>query len=220
MKLEIACFNLESAIIAQRAGADRIELCDGFSVGGITPGEKIFDAARKVVIVDLFAMIRPRGGNFTYSDAEFEQMKKQLLQLKKSGADGFVFGIVNVDGSINKNQNTELVELAKPLPCTFHRAVDSVNDSATALERIIDCGFKTVLTSGRKETAEEGITQLSELINQATGRIVIMPGGAVRSVNIDKLTENLNTFWYHSSGISSGEVANVDEIKLLKEKVK
>lgn len=220
MKLEIACFNLESALIAQRSGANRIELCDDFSVGGITPNYGTFETARKLITIELFVMIRPRGGDFSYSEDEFEQMKKDLIYFKSKGADGFVFGILNSDGSINKKQNSVLVELAKPLPCTFHRAFDIVNNLSEALEDVIACGFKTILTSGQKANAIEGIPQLTQLLNEARGRIVIMPGGGVRSFNIDLLKKNIATSYYHSSGIVSGEIADAKEIKSLREKLK
>ena len=156
MKLEIACFNLESALIAQQGGADRIELCDDFSVGGITPNYGTFETARKLISIDLFVMIRPRGGNFIYSDEEFEQMKRDILHFKKMNANGFVFGVLIEDGSINKKQNKELVELAHPLPCNFHRAFDVSKNLIKNLEDVIECGFKTILTSGQTKSAMEG----------------------------------------------------------------
>ena len=218
-KLEIACFNLESALIAQQGGADRIELCDDFSCGGITPNYGTFETARKLIHVDLFVMIRPRGGNFIYSNSEFEQMKKAILHFKKMNANGFVFGILNEDGSININQNKELVELAKPLTCSFHRAFDVSMELAKNLEDVIDCGFKTILTSGQTKSAIEGIEQLIELVNLAKDRIVIMPGGGVRSSNIELLKSKVVTSYYHSSAIIKNDIADLAEVKLLKEKL-
>lgn len=218
-KLEIACFNLESALIAQQGGADRIELCDDFSSGGITPNYGTFEAARKLIQIDLLVMIRPRGGNFIYTDAEFEQMKKDIIHLKKMNAGGFVFGILNEDGSINKKQNKELVELATPLPCSFHRAFDVSKDLSKNLEDVIACGFKTILTSGQTKSAVEGIEQLRELVKLSNNRIVIMPGGGVRSSNIELLKEKVQTSYYHSSAIVKADVADLGEVKLLKEKL-
>lgn len=219
-KLEIACFNLESALIAQQGGADRIELCDDFSSGGITPNYGTFETARKLIQLDLLVMIRPRGGNFIYTDTEFEQMKKDIVYLKKMNADGFVFGILNEDGSINVNQNKELVELANPLPCSFHRAFDVFNELNKNLEDVIACGFKTILTSGQTKSAVEGIEQLRELVKLSNNRIVIMPGGGVRSSNIELLKEKVQTAYYHSSAIVKADVADLGEVKLLKEKLK
>lgn len=218
-KLEIACFNLQSAIVAQQGGADRIELCDDFSAGGITPNYGTFETARKLITIPLFVMIRPRSGNFIYSDAEFEQMKKDIIHFKKMNADGFVFGILNEDLSINKNQNQQLLELAKPLPCTFHRAFDDSSDLKNSLEDVIDCGFKTILTSGKKKSALEGLEHLSRLIEYAKERIMIMPGGGVRSSNIDFIKKKLQTSYFHSSAIIENDQADINEVKSLKEKI-
>ena len=218
-KLEIACFNLQSAIIAQQGGADRIELCDDFSLGGLTPNYETFEIARKLITIPLFVMIRPRGGNFIYSDTELEQMKKDIIHFKKMNADGFVFGLLKEDLSINKNQNQQLMELAKPLPCTFHRAFDVAKDLKNSLEAVIDCGFQTILTSGNRKAAIEGLKNLSCLIEYANGRITIMPGGGVRSSNIDILKEKLETSFFHSSAIIENDQADINEIKLLKEKI-
>lgn len=219
-KLEIACFNLESALIAQQGGADRIELCDDFSCGGITPNYGTFETASKLISVDLFVMIRPRGGNFIYSTEEFEQMKKDILHFKKMNANGFVFGILNEDGSINIDQNKKLVELASPFICTFHRAFDVSKDLKKNLEDVIECGFKTILTSGQTKSAIEGIEQLKQLVELSKNRIVIMPGGGVRSSNIEFIKEHVVTSYYHSSGIVKNDVADLQEVKSLKGKIK
>ena len=127
-KIEIACFNLESALIAQKAGADRVELCADMLVGGTTPIIETIQQARKHLTIDLYVMIRTRGGNFVYSGAEFEQMKSEIEAIKKLGVNGFVFGILKDDNTINIEQNKVLVELANPFPCTFHRAFDAISD--------------------------------------------------------------------------------------------
>jgi copper homeostasis protein len=155
-KLEIACFNLESALIAQKSGADRIELCANMSVGGTTPSIEIIEQTKQNLTIDLYVMIRPRGGNFIYSNEEFQQMKDSILQIKKIGVNGFVFGILNEDETINIEQNTELINLAKPFSCTFHRAFDEVENYKTALEDVISCGFSTILTSGTFPNVMEG----------------------------------------------------------------
>jgi copper homeostasis protein len=219
-QLEIACFNLESALIAQNAGADRVELCADMSIGGTTPNFEITKQVRKLLTIDLNVMIRPRGGNFVYSEVEFQQMKNEILQFKKLAVNGFVFGILNENNSINKTQNTELVNLAKPFPCTFHRAFDEVEDAFQSLEDIIYCGFQTILTSGQKPNVIEGVNQLAELVSKANNRIIIMPGGGLRSTNIEFLQEKTKATFYHSSAITNeSETANPKEVKQLKSKL-
>ena len=216
-KLEIACFNLESALIAQKAGADRVELCDGIEVGGTTPNLETVRKVRQILTIDLFVMIRPRGGNFVYSGEEIEMMKKSIVEMKNVGVDGFVFGILNEDDLIHQQKNKELVELAKPFPCTFHRAFDEVFDYEKALEDVIDCGFSTILTSGTKPNVIEGIQILKQLVEKASNRITIMPGGGLRSSNSIELKKVLNTNFYHSSAITDkGEIVNYNEVTALK----
>ncbi|WP_291139278.1 copper homeostasis protein CutC [Flavobacterium sp. UBA7663] len=219
-KIEIACFNLESALIAQNAGADRVELCADMSVGGTTPTIEIIQQARENLSIDLYVMIRPRGGNFVYSEAEFKHMKSEIEIIKKLGVNGFVFGNLKDDKTINLEQNKVLVELAKPFPCTFHRAFDAVSNYEQALEDVISCGFSTILTSGTFPNVMEGKEVLKQLVIQANNRIEIMPGGGLRSINILELNEMVNANWYHSSAITDvSETANPDEIIQLKKKL-
>lgn len=219
-QLEIACFNSDSFRIAQESGADRIELCANMKVGGTTPDFELTKQARELLTIDLNVMIRPRGGNFVYSDVEFEQMKNEILQFKEIGVNGFVFGILNENHSINKVKNTELINLAKPLPCTFHRAFDEVHDAFQSLEDVIDCGFQTILTSGQKPNVIEGVNRLAELVSKANNRITIMPGGGLRSNNIEFIQEKTKATFYHSSAITDGsETANPKEVQQLKSKL-
>jgi copper homeostasis protein len=219
-KTEVACFDLESALIAQKAGADRVELCVDMYVGGTTPTIETIKKALEHLTIDLYVMIRPRGGNFVYSEAELEQMKMEIETIKKLGVNGFVFGILNEDKTINIEQNIALVELAKPFPCTFHRAFDEVLDYKQALEEVISCGFSTILTSGTSPNVMEGKEVLKQLVIQANNRIEIMPGGGLRSTNISELNEIVNANWYHSSAITDGsEIANPEEIIQLKKKL-
>ena len=219
-KIEIACFNLQSALIAQKAGADRVELCADMTFGGTTPLIETIQQAREHLTIDINVMIRSRGGNFVYSDSEFEQMKSEIETIKKLGVNGFVFGILKEDNTINIQQNKALVELAKPLPCTFHRAFDQVLDNKQALEDVISCGFSTILTSGTFPNVMEGKEVLKQLVIQANNRIEIMPGGGLRSTNISELDEMVNANWYHSSTITDGsETANQEEIIKLKKKL-
>jgi len=219
-KLEIACFNPESAVIAQQGGADRIELCANIKEGGTTPDLEITRQTREQLTIPLYVMIRPRGGSFVYSEDEFQQMKKEIQQFKTLGVNGFVFGILNHDRTINMKQNSELVAMAKPLPCTFHRAFDEVTDVLLSLEDVIQCGFSTILTSGTMPNVVEGITVLQQLVEKANNRITIMPGGGLRSGNIKKLQQHTNAGFYHSSAITDGsETANIDEVRTLKSNV-
>lgn len=216
-QLEIACFNYESAIIAQESGADRIELCDNMQLGGTTPNVVLAVRVREKLSIKMHVIIRPRGGGFVYSDEEFTEMKQDIKSFKKLGIDGFVFGILNPDGSVNKKQNEELVNLASPFSCTFHRAFDHVNSIEQALEDVIDCGFQTILTSGRGKNVEEGIDDLILIQKLAKDRIEIMPGGGLRSSNIKLLQEKLQPTFYHSSAITNNtETANPEEIKELR----
>ena len=219
-QLEIACFNLESALIAQENGADRVELCAEMHLGGTTPNFETIKKAKENLSIDVYVMIRPRGGNFVYLKEEFQQMKSDIEAIKKLDVNGFVFGILNEDKSVNIAQNTELVNLAKPVPCTFHRAFDEVDNYKSALEDVISCGFKTVLTSGTFPKVMEGKEVLKELVLQANNRITIMPGGGLRSTNITELDELVNAEFYHSSAITDGsETANPNEIIHLKKQI-
>lgn len=216
-KIEIACFNPESAIIAFENGADRIELCDGLSEGGTTPNFETTKQLREKINIPIFVMIRPRGGDFTYSDAEFEQMKEELVQLKSLRIDGFVFGILDENEEVNVEQNKALIELANPLPCTFHRAFDRAKGLESSLEKVIDCGFKTILTSGQKPNVSEGKENLKKLAELSNGRIEILVGGGLRSTNIEEIREYTQAQYFHSSAITNGgSCANADEVIALK----
>jgi copper homeostasis protein len=219
-QLEIACFTLESALIAQENGADRVELCADMAVGGTTPDFKTVQQARENLTIDLYVMIRPRGGDFVYTDAEFQQMQADITALKQFNVDGFVFGILKEDQTINYEQNKVLVELAKPFPCTFHRAFDEVDHAFEALEQIIDLGFKTILTSGQAQNVTDGMNQLTDLVSKANKRITIMPGGGLRSTNIETIQQFTKAVFYHSSAITDGsETADAMEIQALKSKL-
>ncbi|WP_126654206.1 copper homeostasis protein CutC [Chryseobacterium aureum] len=218
-KIEIACFNPESAVIAFENGADRIELCDGLSEGGTTPGFETLKNLREKMTIPIFVMIRPRGGDFTYTDSEFEQMKNDLVRLKSLNADGFVFGILDENDEVNVDQNKALVQLAAPLPCTFHRAFDRAASLEDSLEKVIECGFTTILTSGQKPNVSEGKENLKKLVELSDGRIEILVGGGLRSSNIEEIRSVTNANYFHSSAITDGGAfANPDEVVALKSK--
>jgi copper homeostasis protein len=200
--LEIACFNFASARIAEQSGADRIELCEKYSEGGITPGVELIQNAKSQIRIPVHVMIRPRAGNFVYRDSEFEEMKNSIQQCKDLEADGVVFGILDENNLTDKKRCMELVTLAKPMSTTFHRAFDEVKNPLEALEEIMDCRFDRILTSGQKKTALEGAELISELINIANNRTIIMPGGGVRSENILQLRNKTSATEFHSSAIN------------------
>ncbi|MBD1425339.1 copper homeostasis protein CutC [Sphingobacterium arenae] len=215
-KIEIACFNIEAARIAQQHGADRVEFCADMQVGGTTPDLRETEIVRRELHIALHVMIRPRGGNFVYSMQEFAQMKNDILTYNALGADGFVFGILDEAGNIDKQKNNALVELAGGKPCTFHRAFDEVSDSVQALEDIIACGFTTVLTSGCAPNVVSGQEELKRLVQQARDRITIMPGGGLRSTNIKRIWQDTDAAYFHSSAITDGsETAVGEEVKAL-----
>lgn len=218
--LEIACFEITSAETALRSVADRIEFCAEQQLGGITPNIDEFRYLKSVYRKPIYVMIRPKGGDFYYSDLEFEVMKKDLLQFKKSGADGFVFGILNSGNTIDIHRNKVLVDLAGDIPCTFHRAFDRTPDLDAAIKHLIDIGFKAVLTSGGKSSAMEGKENLRNLIEKYGSQIEILIGGGVRSGNITELKNFIKGTHFHSSAIPSYEVfASDEEIKKLKKSI-
>jgi len=198
-KLEIIGFNIESCIAAQEAGANRIELCAGPGEGGTTPSYGFIKAAREKLQIELYAMIRLRGGDFLYSDDDFEIMKNDVAICKELGCNGIVTGILTTDGKVDKNRCRELIEMAYPLEATFHRAFDRVADPFEALEDIIELGFERILTSGLKPKAMDNLELLSKLVKQSDERIIIMPGSGVTAENIITIAESTGAKEFHSS---------------------
>jgi copper homeostasis protein len=196
---EVVVFSAEGAIDAQNGGAQRVELCENSTEGGTTPSIGTISIARKQLHIKLFVMIRPRGGDFLYSINEFEAMRADIEYCKKNGVDGVVFGILNSNGSVDTHRCKLLVEIAKPLSVTFHRAYDRTSNPKKALEDIIACGFNRILTSGQKPTAKEGIDLIAEIIKQADGRIIIMPGGGVRKENVIEIKKKTGAVEFHTS---------------------
>ena len=197
--LEAIGFNIESCTIDQLAGAHRIELCDNPGEGGTTPSYGFIKAARKNLQIDLFPIIRPRGGDVLYSDDEFEVMKADVKICKELECDAVVIGMLYSDGTVDKKRCSQLVELAYPLGVTFHRAFDRVADPLKALEDIIDVGCERILTSGLQPNALDGAEMIASLIKQANERIIIMPGSGVRSDNIIELAKKTGATEFHSS---------------------
>lgn len=197
--LEICCYNFQSALIAAEAGADRIELCADAGEGGTTPGKGTIQRVRASVQTELYPIIRPRGGDFLYTADEFAIMKADILLCKELGCDGVVIGMLNADGSIDKDRCAQLVELAYPMGVTFHRAFDRAANPFEALEDIISIGCERILTSGQKPVAGEALSLLNELVRQSNERIIIMPGSGVRAANIRTIAEATDATEFHSS---------------------
>ncbi len=201
MILEIAVFNYESALVAANTGADRLELCDNYAAGGITVSREVLKHVRENIAIPVFPIIRPRGGDFYYTGEEFNTMKTSILRCKELGFEGVVLGILNEDKSIDIKRTLELVAIASPLEVTFHRAFDDCINPLKSLEQIISCGCKRILTSGKKPSAIEGKELLAELVGLAGNRIVIMPGGGVRSTVLKELIMTTAATEFHSAAL-------------------
>jgi copper homeostasis protein len=197
--LEIAVFNIESAIQAAQSGADRLELCENPQEGGTTPSYGTLKITREKISIPVFPIIRPRGGDFLYSDAEFRAMAQDLRLCKELGFEGVVIGLLQKDGSIDVQRTKELVALAYPMEVTFHRAFDRCNDPFRGLEDIIACGCTRILTSGQVPNAMDGKELIRQLVENADDRIIIMPGSGVRSSNISELAAYTGAKELHSS---------------------
>ncbi|MEO5569725.1 MAG: copper homeostasis protein CutC [Bacteroidia bacterium] len=199
MLLEICVTSLESALTAQHAGADQIELCYNLQEGGTTPDYETIEACRKNLTIKLHIMIRPRSGDFFYSDSEFEQMKKEIEMAKQLKADGVVFGILTAEKKVDVERIKELVILSRPMKVTFHRAFDETIDPFEALNSIITCGANILLTSGQKEKAIEGADLIHQLKIQANGKIKIMAGSGITDENILELAAKTGIKSFHGS---------------------
>lgn len=218
--LEIACFSVESCIKAQEFGADRIEFCSQYAQGGITPDYEDIIRAKKLLHIPLHVLIRPRGGIFFYTPEEIEVMKKDILFCKAQGVEGVVFGVLNEDYTIHETVNKQLVDLSKPMSITFHRAIDECVNSEDAFKKIIDLGFTRVLTSGNKSKAIEGLNQLKMLQNKFGNEIIIIPGGGIRSSNIEEIIFETTCKEYHSAAIvDETEQINISELISIKTKM-
>ena len=183
MKLEICANSYQSAINAQNAGADRIELCSELSVGGITPSYGLLKKVSEDITIPVNVLIRPRSGNFCYSDDEFEIMKQDIEFCKKLGFNGIVSGVLNADNSIDIERTQELIQLSKPLSFTFHRAFDCVPKPKESLEQLINLKVDRILTSGLQEKAAQGIELLIELQKLAENKLIILPGSGINTKN-------------------------------------
>ncbi len=187
MLVEVCAYSLESCINAAKAGAGRIELCSGPGEGGTTPGTGLLALVKQHISIPVYAMIRPRGGDFVYDAYEIETMYAEIGEVRKAGADGVVLGALNPDGSVDRELAASLVKAARPMGVTFHRAFDLTPDPAQALEDIIAAGADRILTSGQQANVNLGIEVLRKIVSLAGGRIEIMAGAGVGLSNVGLL---------------------------------
>jgi copper homeostasis protein len=199
MDLEVCIDSVESAIAAQHGGAKRVELCSDLLEGGITPGAGLIASVRSHISIDMFVMVRPRGGDFFYTDLEFEVMQREIANARQLGADGIVLGLLDAQGHVDILRTRELVSLAAPLPVTFHRAVDMTPDLLAALEDVIATGASRILTSGGAPTVVRGAAQIAAMVHAAQNRIAIMPGGGITPQNIAAIAQATGAAQFHSS---------------------
>jgi copper homeostasis protein len=198
-KIEIAVADFATTKTAVEGGADRIELCADLHQGGTTQSYGTIRKCREAFGVELFPIIRPRGGDFLYTDEEFQIMLYEVALCKELGCDGVVIGLLRRDGSIDVQRIEQLVRKAYPMEVTFHRAFDRCRDPFAALEEIIGAGCQRILTSGQKQTAPEGSGLIADLVKAAADRIIIMPGSGVRKENIKDLAQKTGAVEFHSS---------------------
>jgi copper homeostasis protein len=197
--IEICAYSIDSALAAQSAGADRVELCANPLEGGTTPSHGAMEFARASLGIKLHVIIRPRGGDFLYSDADFAVMRSDIEFCRRTGVDGIVIGLLLPNGSVDMARTAELAALAHPMSVTFHRAFDMTADPFQALEDIISCGCSRVLTSGLRATAIEGASLIRELVIRARDRIVVMPGAGINDHNLSGLIRATGASEFHAS---------------------
>jgi copper homeostasis protein len=197
--IEIATSDFTTTRSAVEGGADRIELCANLAEGGTTPSYGQLKKCREAFTVSLYPIIRPRGGDFLYTDQEFEMMLTDVKRCKELGCDGLVIGLLNADGTIDIKRTAKLIKTAYPLGITFHRAFDRCRDPFEAMEQLIEIGCERILTSGQQPAAPDGVELIAELNKAADERIIIMPGSGVRKENIKMLAEKTGCMEFHSS---------------------
>lgn len=205
VRFEVCVDSVEAAVAAQEGGAQGVELCANLLEGGATPSAAVIQLARESTTIDLNVMIRPRGGDFLYSDTEFECMRRDIELAKEWEADGVVFGILRRDGTVDVERTGVLVSLARPMGVTFHRAFDMSRDPHEALEDLIRVGIGRVLTSGQEISALEGLDLITDLVKKAGDRITVMPGGGITERNIKKIIDASGAREIHFAAMRDGE---------------
>lgn len=227
MKTELCAYSVDACRVAARLGVNRVELCASPAEGGVTPSLATIEHVAEIEGLDLSVMIRPRGGDFLYSNDEFETMLRDIEHARKGGATGVVFGILTAEGRVDVERTRRLVEAAEGLETTFHRAVDMCEDYEQAVEDIIATGCKRILTSGGYDKAIDGIENISRAVAISKGRIEIMAGSGVGSTNARELigvgvdalhfsakSTTMGGMKYRNPRISMGGTASVDEFSL------
>ncbi|WP_194974745.1 copper homeostasis protein CutC [Aquiflexum lacus] len=197
--LEAPVFTIEAGLKAAKFGIDRLELCSDFGEGGETPSAGALSFLKEKVQIPVFVMIRPRGGDFVYSPEELYVMRKDIAILKSHGADGFVFGVLDKNGHVDKEACKYLMYAVEDLPCTFHRAFDISRDKEKAMEDIISCGFQRILTSGGENDVTKGMSNILKWLDQASNQIIIMPGGGLKPSHISELINTRKLQEVHAS---------------------
>lgn len=201
---------------AERAGADRIELCAELTLGGTTPSVAMMKAVRASVRIPVYVMIRPRAGGFFYSEEEFAGMREDIRQAQQCGMNGVVLGILDADGHVDITRTRELVQFAQPLRVTFHRAFDESSDLSAALEAVVETGACRILTSGGRPRAVDGLVVLASLVRQAGNRIAIMPGAGTNAANVEELLRQTSAREIHASlGLTSLATSRYDDANAL-----
>lgn len=199
IKLEIPIESVDGALIAQQQGADRLELCAALELGGLTPSAGLMCEIKKHISIPVFALIRPRSGDFLYTETEFNTILSDVLEAKKQGLEGVVVGFLNADGAIDVERTKTVCKLAFPMEVTFHRAFDMCNNPQLALEQIIEAGCARILTSGQKQDALTGVSLIQNLVAKTKGRITIMAGSGVRTHNVKEIIEKTGVIEVHTS---------------------
>ena len=197
--MEICVDSVESALAAEKGGANRIELCDNLMGGGTTPSMGMLQETRKHLTIDINFIVRPRSGDFCYSHFEFEVMKRDIEMAKEYGANGIVVGILNANGEIDIDRMKEIIQVSKPLRVTFHRAFDMTRDPFKSLDTLIDLGVERILTSGQENNALAGSDLIKELVRKADGKIVIMPGAGINDTNVEEIVNKTGVWEVHMS---------------------
>jgi copper homeostasis protein len=232
LALEVCVESVEHAVAAERGGAHRIELCSDLSSGGITPSAGLMQTVRRHVHAPIHVLIRPRAGDFCYSDHELEIMHDDIQAAKRFGMEGIVLGILRDNARIDVERTKALVELAHPLPVTFHRAFDASGDLETSLEEVIQTGASRILTSGGEPRAEDALSTLARLVQAARGRILLMPCGSIDSENVVRIVRTTSAQEFHTSvgasrsgstsggnGLPQGAGASLSRLQIFEEQV-
>jgi copper homeostasis protein len=195
--LEICCGSIDDAIEAEKGGADRVELCSALFLGGLTPSVGTIQEAKRRLKIPVMVMVRPRGGGFAYSEAEFASMERDAEAAVANGADGVVFGILRSDGGIDIPRCRRIRQLIRGRQAVFHRAFDVTPDPFEALEQLVDIGFTRVLTSGQRDSVPEGVELIKELIERARDRIEVLPGGGIQAWNMKEIVGRIGCRQVH-----------------------